>query len=267
MSDGNYIRQRRIEKGLSQTQLARQSGISRPRISDYETNRYIPNRRTMEKLAAILDPDLTPPPSLPKVTLKTTRPAPASLPFEKTFAASWARFSRAYRRSLLNIGFTKFPQWFCGGTPCDSALEYLAWALLVRAGALLVAASPVERGFRRHPLLDHLGWGLGLQLKPCLYWKVDELECMVWPQITVQPGAYPFRVDALVLVCRGNQRTWRLLEIDGPLHTLQGDKERDAQFDLQVLRFSAAEVKNLTFPATLKKALFDLLAKHSLVAA
>ena len=261
MSEGNHLRQRRIEKGLSQTQLARGSGISRQRISDYERDRYVPGKRVLQKLAEILDPDLSAPPELVGASLKNSRPAPATLPYERTFAASWARVSRSYLRSLVQLGFRRFPPWFCGGTPCDSALEYLAWALLVVAGALLVAASPLERGFCRHPLLDHLGWALGLQPKPCLHWRVGDLECLIWPQITVQPGRYPFRVDALLLVCRGIQRRWCVLEIDGPLHTAQGDKNRDDEFKIPVLRFPADTIKNLTFPAQLQKELLTLLTQ------
>ncbi len=154
MSEGNHIRQ-----------LARSSGISRQRISDYERNRYVPGKRVMQKLAEILDPDLSSPPELVGATLKSTRPVPATLPYERTFAASWARFSRSYSRSLVQLGFRRFPTWFCGGTPCDSALEYLAWALLVVAGALLVAASPLERGFCRHPTLAPRQRGLAALLE------------------------------------------------------------------------------------------------------
>jgi transcriptional regulator with XRE-family HTH domain len=260
VSEGNYIRQRRIDKGLSQTQLARLSGISRQRISDYESNRHVPGQRLMQRLSEILDPELSSPPQLQGSALKNTRPSPARLPYEKTFAASWERVRQTYWRTLQRIGFQRFPRWFCGGTPCDSALEYLAWALLVMAGALLVTASPLERGFRRHPLLDHLGWALGLQPRPCLCWRVGDLDCLIWPQISVQPANYPFRPDALALVCRGHQKLWCLLEIDGPLHSPQWDKNRDDEFKIPVLRFSAEVVKDLAFPAQLESNFLSLLA-------
>ncbi|WP_067974591.1 helix-turn-helix domain-containing protein [Nocardiopsis trehalosi] len=52
------IRTRRLELGLSQSQLARRAGMSQPVISRLEEGGGVPTLRVLDRLAAALDADL-----------------------------------------------------------------------------------------------------------------------------------------------------------------------------------------------------------------
>jgi ribosome-binding protein aMBF1 (putative translation factor) len=52
------IRTRRLELGLSQSQLARRAGMSQPVISRLEEGGSVPTLRVLDRLAAALDADL-----------------------------------------------------------------------------------------------------------------------------------------------------------------------------------------------------------------
>ena len=48
------LRLRRVEKGLTQKELADMVGIGQGFISDYVTGRYFPRKSTLDKLAEVL---------------------------------------------------------------------------------------------------------------------------------------------------------------------------------------------------------------------
>jgi len=54
-SFGNHIKEARIIKYLSKSELARRVGITPQYITDIETDRVIPNEKKIEKLIEILD--------------------------------------------------------------------------------------------------------------------------------------------------------------------------------------------------------------------
>ena len=49
------LRQVRTEKGLTQVELSRKSGVSRSKISQYESGQMFPQIPTLLKLAKVLD--------------------------------------------------------------------------------------------------------------------------------------------------------------------------------------------------------------------
>lgn len=55
MKIGTAIKNSRIEKGISQLDLANKMGISRTSLSQIETNLKRPSKTTMEKLAEALE--------------------------------------------------------------------------------------------------------------------------------------------------------------------------------------------------------------------
>lgn len=48
------LKLKRVEKGLTQKELADMAGIGQGFISDYETGRYFPRKTTLDKLAEAL---------------------------------------------------------------------------------------------------------------------------------------------------------------------------------------------------------------------
>ncbi len=55
--NGRKIKLLRVEKGWSQTDLAREAGLSQPFVSHLERNAAAPSMPTIEKLAKVLDVD------------------------------------------------------------------------------------------------------------------------------------------------------------------------------------------------------------------
>ncbi|WP_167043145.1 XRE family transcriptional regulator [Salinibacterium sp. ZJ454] len=51
---GEALRRRRLEAGLTQRQLAAQSGVPQPNIADYENGRRNPAAETLERLDGVL---------------------------------------------------------------------------------------------------------------------------------------------------------------------------------------------------------------------
>lgn len=55
---GNMISEARIQKGLTQKELSKETGLSRSYICDLEKNRYVPSVKALAKIASCLSLDL-----------------------------------------------------------------------------------------------------------------------------------------------------------------------------------------------------------------
>ena len=58
MTLGEAIREKRIEKGMTQLELSQEMNVSRTFLADLERNRYAPSYNTLRKLAITLDLDV-----------------------------------------------------------------------------------------------------------------------------------------------------------------------------------------------------------------
>lgn len=54
MFDKDKMRMLRLEKRITQTQLAEAIGISQPYLNNFEVGRYVPSLEHMEKIAEVL---------------------------------------------------------------------------------------------------------------------------------------------------------------------------------------------------------------------
>jgi transcriptional regulator with XRE-family HTH domain len=52
---GRRIRELRLERRLSQAELAELAGVPRQRVGDWEAGRYLPSPESLEQLAAALE--------------------------------------------------------------------------------------------------------------------------------------------------------------------------------------------------------------------
>lgn len=129
----------------------------------------------------------------------------------------------------------------------DSAIEALAWLLLLAAGAKVFLGNPHLWGFRLHPLVDSLGACLGERVLPGFFLQRGDKKICIWPQVLLRPKEFAFRPDALILIVSGKTCRWCTIEIDGKGHNSAKDRFRQQQLKLEELRFSAEEIKDGSF--------------------
>lgn len=58
MTLGEAIREKRLQKGMTQLELSQEIEVSRTFVADLERDRYTPSFKTLKKLALILDLDV-----------------------------------------------------------------------------------------------------------------------------------------------------------------------------------------------------------------
>lgn len=58
MTLGEAIREKRLQKGMTQLELSQEIEVSRTFVADLERDRYTPSFKTLKKLAVILDLDV-----------------------------------------------------------------------------------------------------------------------------------------------------------------------------------------------------------------
>lgn len=144
MSEVGLLESARRSAGLSQEELARRAGTSRPTLSAYEHDRKSPTLRTASRLLNEAGFDLT---ITPRVTFSehvTTRGRLVSvpsalprLPLEQAFAAvqlplhlAWSGSSREFRLALRGDRARVYEVVLREGGPADIA-AYIDGALLI----------------------------------------------------------------------------------------------------------------------------------------
>ncbi|MBX3166702.1 MAG: hypothetical protein KF760_04790, partial [Candidatus Eremiobacteraeota bacterium] len=160
----------------------------------------------------------------------------------------WHFAFRAWGRRLSNLRIDpRKAAWIRQLVRVDSAIEALAWLLLLAAGAKVFLGNPHLWGFRLHPLVDSLGACLGERVLPGLYLERENGRIWIWPQVHLRPKEFAFRPDALVLIVSGNSCRWCILEIDGYGHNSAKDLFRQEQLKMHEFRFSKKEIEDGAF--------------------
>lgn len=249
-----FLQQRRLELGWSQGQLASQCLVSRQRIADFEGEVCLPTPSVANKLESSLN--LKAIPSIRQVlSASKVRKLLRLKPFEVPAVSpeSWSRMASHWPHLLRKLSAPPAViAWMRRFVLADSGTECLADAQLAAAGATPGWANPHTFGFRRQPIVDAQGLALGERYLPCLHWKTQDFESIVWPQVTLRPGAVSYRVDYLALLRVGRHLVWLVIEIDGPRHDPTYDKFRAQELGLEHIRISAEDVKKLRFIEILK---------------
>jgi transcriptional regulator with XRE-family HTH domain len=248
------LRTSRKKRGITIKQLAEGSGLSAQRIHEYETGKVIPGRAAMVKLAKALDilDQIIPSAAF----RRRTRRRAFSVVVRRDHRECWADLFSAYPE-LCEALNKKVPPWFMALVRCDSALEALAWLLMINTGAVAEVSSPYIEGWDRHPLIDTDGRALGTRLLGCLSWVSGDAEFTAFPQVTLRTHRGTYRVDCLVRVEIGTRVFWIVVEIDGDGHVDRYDDKRTQRLDTPVLRFTQKEVESIGFLPRLSAALIQ----------
>lgn len=190
------LKKKRMELGLSRLQLARKTGVPTRYIDDFEQGIWEGRERELALVNAFL--------RLP------TREIPERFLTPQESQRSWLVAEQA----CLDFELPLPPQEFRERVPC-TLLQALAWCRLLKAGAVLGEASPVEFGFWSHGLVDQYHNPLGVRALPLLTWDDAEWRYIIWPQLRARSQRRTYRLDALTLTAGWRQSRWAVMQLDG----------------------------------------------------
>lgn len=235
------IEELRKRNGWNTSQLGHATGQDRRLLAELERGGTLATPELVELLTSYGVLGLASHSDLiAKRDLRALRLQPYSFPTYNQEA--WDR-AASYKPELYRKIRPHDLAWLRRYVRTDSALECDLWVILVLAGAKLRLANPHSCGYRNLPIVDDLGMALGERLLPCLHLKRDGLDVIIWPQVSLRPGKWTFRVDGLVLRISPRPH-WGGLEADGKGHAHEKDNFRTAQLLHDMVRLSSEEMQH-----------------------
>ena len=251
------------QKGWSQKRLALELGIPRNRLCEFLSGRRPWPRAAVEALHLWLGKPAVPPGDwflswARHQDLARTRRWEVVVDPGATWADGPPHYENLYRQ--LNPVRTP-PECFRRLIRVDSQLESLAYAQLCEDGAAPLFASPILLGFPHHVLVDHQNLPMGTQYRAALRGGGENLDWILWPQLTVWLGDGTMRPDGVLMVRSQGRNLWGFVQLDGGSHR---DKLYDNRQDLRLqplttLRFPSTCILGLRFPQLLRDEIRRLL--------
>jgi transcriptional regulator with XRE-family HTH domain len=250
-----FLRRRRLELGLSQAELAQRSGVARQRIAEIEGGLVLPGADQAEALEEVLGCQGLAT-SCQILSQKWLGRQGRRRPFEapEVNQDPWLRAERYWAYPMRRIP-VRILAWMKHFFLCDEASECYGWVQLAMVGARPRLGNPHQAGFRNLPLVDGKGQALGERMLPCLHWKEQGFECILWPQVRVRPLAVTYRLDSLLFLRKKRATHWLYLELDGRGHDEAHDLYRHRELKLDAIRVPAEEVKRARLVGVLRSAL------------
>lgn len=279
------LRRLRLDKGLRLATLASLADLPPQRLCDYERGMRPCTesglRRICQALGVGFDgivaktawapaPAGRPARPLEGLAMRSFCPEAPFLPertrdFSFRLRGAW-RFSPERMAQLLSILDRRQDlaalETFLRDFPADSSWEALFDLEVAALGAGPAMVSPARLGFHHHPVIDPLSRDyVGHRRRPALILPWNDSSVVFMPQVAVAiPGRYPI-LDYLVGVARAGHSCWSAVEVDGPTHAADRDRERDEALGLPVLRLEGGHLQSPRLGASL---LEWLLQRHDL---
>lgn len=249
----------RGKKKLSLEVVSQAAGLSKSSLWEIEQGTWLPEPEQAAKLRVTLErPGL--PDSSQVITQRQIRqmcrPRPFELPANNPIP--WQRMEHVFSRQLLGLRVPKTTlEWMKECLASDSPVECLLHCALADDGAREIFASPHALGYRDQCILDSAGRALGERYLPGLLWKIDDVPCLLWPQVNVLTPKGSFRLDLLVMICQ----KWENIELNGGTHRPEHDRYRASVLGTPIVIDNEA-VRNLTFLEPLKAELRKRIKKR-----
>lgn len=142
---------------------------------------------------------------------------------------------------------------------CDSGPEMLMKLLCMALGAL-VSYVPISRlGWTLHPILvESTEEVVGHKYWPVLVFE-EPLLVALFPQVPLKTPTDTFRVDFLACVRTEEGCRWVHVEVDGPRHDTQKDKERAEAIGLPRVKLRLEDVRASDFKQRLMSKILEAL--------
>lgn len=278
---GNFLRNQRKARGLTQKELGRAVGTDGRRVADWENLRRLPGAEEQSRMALVLGVQWARPTECARGRADTAALAsspmryhpPSDRPMSVRLAAARDRWPEAVARleeSLARRPDRAQVSRFLARTACGSAEEALVDLRVLSAGARSVRASALRAGFRLRPIVDPAtGLMVGDLRVPALELSLGDLRLLMIPQVSVQVLVRTGEglkqrtptVDFLVKAAVHGRILWFVLEVDGTGHNPRGDRDRARQIGVPVLRLGTDEVESEHCLDTLQHMVEDLVAR------
>ena len=208
------MKKRRLQLGLSQIQLARKTGVPWRYIADFEAGKpHVHRERELALVQAYL--------RLP------TREIPERYLTAEASKQSWLVAEEACAAFDLPVP----PADFRERVPC-TLVQALSWCRLLKDGATLGEASPMEFGFWNHGLVDQYHNPIGIRPLPLITWEDSSWRFILWPQVRVRTAHRTYRLDALGLSAGWSSSRWSVLQLDGRQNRWDGALRDNLQLPL-----------------------------------
>ena len=257
-------------RGLSQVALAKEVGMSQARLSQFERHVRLPNLQEYRRLSNALGACLGP------LEGRTPLPYPQSFWFRAFTPDGEGNGSSARRLFAARRRYPKIvdgqlpsvlsrPDWptcqrFLDQARLDSSTELLFWLALLKADGRPCWQAPTRVGFRLRSVVDEKRKVvIGDIRQPCLELKMNSLDALFFPQLTLDARRAFYRLDALACLRRKRRRLFLNLEIDGRGHDPEYDQVRQTQLGLRTVRLDTDDVTSPDLIARLERCFDGLL--------
>lgn len=235
----SYLQIRRSELGLTQSEVAAASGMSRANYARTEQGLMLPSVEQARALEATLGVPVL---SQSNLVRQGERRDLAGFPIyqsECMSRATWGQAARLWGTHSLN---SKAWDRLSAFLHSDSARECSALAQVVAGGAELRLDSPLLWGFDQHFLVNRHDRFLGAQHLPFLLYRHGDVTMALWPQVRIRPADFTWCLDALMFFRKGRLRRWLDAEWDGGGHDSRNDLYRASQLRLPEIRITGQEI-------------------------
>lgn len=236
-----HLRQRRIDLGLTQADVAKTAGLSRQQYVRIEQGLALPGKEQAARLTEILGTALLH--GAQTFSDRQRRAAAGYTPYrlETVSSEPWRVFEQTHG---VAMGVDRATwDWLRTYVHCDSSFECGGHCDIVRGGARPMVDSPLLWGFERHVLLDSKGQLLGARVLPCLHYQEKDVQLIFWPQVTLRTERGTLRVDGLMIYWSSQGRYWCVVEFDGLGHQGEKDPYPAQMHQMPEIRFSSNEIR------------------------
>ncbi len=252
---GIKLMEARLRAGLSQTYIARETGIPQRRLSHFEKLTRFPSHQEITRLVEF---GLVSRPTSDEGRAIRSYPTRWRLkPLTVRRTSERSLKSRIYAarktygsevsvrlRALGSREDRKPKVEFLAQAGLESGIEAFALLSLLAEGARVLWAAPCRAGFRRLPIIDPKSKDVISDAKfPALELTVAGVPAILFPQLTVMVQGAVYRLDGLLGLKLDKKRAWLNLEIDGGGHISRFDEEREDRLDMLTIRLTESDLR------------------------
>lgn len=250
----SYLQQARAKRNLTQAEVSRRTGISRPQLQRLEAGQVVASSEQAEALRQLYGIPVLEANNV--IDFSEMRRRAAINPYlpDPIDPQPWKTAREAWARKVKLA--PEIWDWMSQFLPADSARECFGLGQCAAAEAKPFLGNPHQWGFNLRVVVDRHGKLLGARVLPGLSYSKDDIDLVIWPQVCLRiDDRHCYRVDGLVFFRKGRRRLWLILEFDGEGHNYSGDAYRSVKIGIPEIRITGEEIKlGQTFALLLQRA-------------
>ncbi len=247
------IQKARDERGMSQIEVSRRTGISRPQLQRLEAGLVLATPEQARALRELLGVVVLESKNVIDFSEVRRRAGIHPYALDPVNPLPWKTAWESWGTLGLS---SEVRDWMSEFLPADSARECSGLGQCAAAGAQPFLGNPHQWGFDGHVVVDRQGRLLGARVLPGLCYSKDDVDMVLWPQVCLRiDDRHCYRVDGLMFYRHARKRCWPILEFDCEGHDFRRDAYRSVKIGLPEVRITGAEIKaRQTFALLLQRA-------------